>query len=98
MSGRTRVAVAGEQVEHDVGRRRHPDEAVHSGAARAESVLQGGEVEPAGPPHDEFAVENDVAEPGDRGGNVGKARREVAQLAGLQVDPAVVAEGQRPVS
>jgi hypothetical protein len=69
---------------------------VHAGAAGAESVLQGGEVEPAGPPHDEFAVENNIAEPGDRGGNVGEPCGEVAQLAGLQVDPAAVAEGQRP--
>jgi len=51
---------------------------VHAGAAGAESVLQGGEVEPAGPPHDEFAVEDDIAEPGDRGGNIGEPCGEVA--------------------
>jgi hypothetical protein len=71
---------------------------VHAGAAGAESVLQGGEVEPAGPPHDEFTVEDDIPEPGDRGGNIGEPCGEVAQLPGLQLDPAAVAEGQRPES
>ena len=71
---------------------------MHAGAAGAQSVLQGGEVEPAGPPHDEFAVEDDIFEPGDRGGNLGEPCSEVAQLAGLQVHAVVVAKGQRPTS
>ena len=92
------LAVAGEQVEHDVRRRRRGDEAAHAGAAGAEPVLQRGEVEPAGPPHDELTVEDDVVEPGDRGGDVGEPCGEVAQLAGLQVHAVPVAEGQRPES
>jgi hypothetical protein len=60
-------------------------------------LLQRGKVEPALPPEHNLAVEDDISEPGDRGGNVEECGGEVPQLAGLQVDPAVVAEG-RPES
>ena len=67
--------VAGEQVEHDERRRLGGHQPPHPRAAGAQPILQGGEVEPAGPPHDELTVEDHVAELRHRGGDVGKRRR-----------------------
>ena len=89
------AAVVGEEVEHDERRRCRGCQTADPGATGAEPVLQGGEVEPAGPPHHQLTVEDHVVELGHRGGDVGEACGEVAELAGLQVHAAMVAEGQR---
>jgi hypothetical protein len=61
--------------------------AVTRSPTRLEPVLQRAEVEPAGPPDHEFPVEDHVVELGHRGGDLGEARGEVAELPGRRCTP-----------